>query len=199
MVMNIDTLAEKIYQEGVEKAESESQQIVDKAKEEAQKIIKEAEEQSEKIIDQAQKKAEEIRQNTLSDIKLGGGKAISSLKQEIKNMVALKVIDDPVKELFRDQKFLEKLVLETIENYKNEVDQVILPEALKDETGKRFKQSLGKEIKDIKIDFNKKLSGGFQLSVKNSDYLITFTDEDFIAFFRQFLNEKSEQILFEKP
>ena len=196
MAMNIDTLTDKIYQEGIEKAEAEAAEIIDNAKKEALKIRDQAKARSEEIIHEANEKSAELMQNTLTDIRLAGNKSILALKQEIKRMIKTEILDKNISKAFSDPDFLKEILLEVIKQQAGKIDTVVLSQKMKEKLSPSFLNSLGKSLKNIKVDFNKRIEGGFQIMEDKSGYMVTFTDKDFVAFFSPFLNETTEKALF---
>ena len=90
----LDSLLERIYQDGVEKSNKKADEIISNAKSEADRIIKEAEAKSEEIIKEAERKSEELKKNTITDVRMAGEQSISALKQRIKDLVTAKVLED---------------------------------------------------------------------------------------------------------
>jgi V/A-type H+/Na+-transporting ATPase subunit E len=195
--MNLDALTEKIYREGIEKANKESDELLENAKKESEKIIREAREKADKIIHDANKETEEIKKNAISDIRLAGDKAIITLRQEIRKMIGARVIDEPFKKLFSDTEFLKKLILAVVEKSDLKTDaEIRLPEKMREDMEKALEGDLRKQLNGLEITFDTRLSGGFQIHKKDEEYLITFTDADFAEFFKPFLNKKTGELLF---
>ena len=61
-----------------------------------------------------------------------------------------------------------------------------------------FPKGRGILLKNRVVLFDKKLTNGFKIIPEGSSFQITFTDNDFIEFFKPFLREKTEEILFTK-
>ena len=197
MEKNIDLLTRKIYEEGIEKANIEVEKIIDEARQKAESIVSKAKKEAEKIIAGAHEDAEALKRNSLSEIRLGGQQAISSLKQTIQNLLSAKILNVSISETFQDADFLKKLILEIVKEWKSDAGiNVSLPSGLQQKLNKAFEQSLAKEIKNLKITFDNKLKGGFKISQSNDTYQIVFSDEDFVEFFKPYLREKSREILF---
>lgn len=198
MFKNIDTLADKIYEEGVAKAQNEATGIIENAKQQAESLIKEAHQISSKIIEHARKQADEIHSKTLTDTRLAGNKAINSIKQEIKKLLNQQVLQKPIENLFSDIDFLKELIITISKKYGEDPATVLLPAKLKEKFECAMEGSIQKELEGFTVDFNKSFDGGFQILRKDQNYVITFTDRDFIEFLKPFLNEKTEEILFKK-
>ena len=113
----LQEITEKIYLEGVSKGNEEAHKIISGAKTEAEKIIRKAEEDAGEIIARAEKKAEEIKKNTASELKLSFRQAINLLRQDIEKTITLKLVDEPVSDVFSDKKFIAGLIEKIAEKW----------------------------------------------------------------------------------
>lgn len=68
----LDSLLERVYQDGVEKSNKKAEEIISNAKSEADKILKDAEAKSEEIIKEAERKAEELKKKHHNRCSYGG-------------------------------------------------------------------------------------------------------------------------------
>jgi V/A-type H+-transporting ATPase subunit E len=203
MESKLQELTEKIYSEGVEKGKEEAEKIITKAKSEADSIIKNAKAEAEKIILQAQQKSNELLSKTESELKLSVRQAINALKQQITAIVVAKTIDSGVKQSFNDTEFIKDLILAIVKNWNPATDsqidlEVQLP-AGKEKELQSFFTTQAKSIlsKGVKFNFNNRLTNGFEISPSDRSYKISFTDDDFIRFFSEYLRPKLSSMLFE--
>jgi len=197
MEHNIDQLTEKIYQEGIEKGKHEAAKIVENAKSEAAAMIKKAQAEGDKIRSKAEQDAENLKRNTLSEIKLAGDQSVSALKQKIKDLISEDILDSKIKDLFVTEAFLKTIILEIVKNWEaSQGINVTLSKSVEKKLSDSFEASIVKAAKGLVINFDHKLKGGFKISESGSSYQIAFTDEDFIEFFKPFLRQKAEQVLF---
>jgi V/A-type H+/Na+-transporting ATPase subunit E len=198
MENRLDSLTQKIYQEGIEKANQEGENIIENAKKEAEKIIKQAKDDAEQIRKSADKDAEEANRNTIASLKLASTQAISSLKQQIKELVTAKVLSEPTKQLFVDQVFLKELILSVSKSWDpKEAIVLSFSPSMEEKVNKAFESSIKKEIENLSITFDKRLANGFKITPQKGSFQITFTDQDFIEFFKPFVRDKAEKILFD--
>ena len=195
---NLEQLTEKIYREAIEKAEKEAEEIVNSAKARAKQIIADAKEEAEhKILAKARKEAELLKTSTESELQLSGKRLISDLKREITNMISDKILTQNIKGVFLNEAFFKEILLEIIKHWgKEDIIQLHLPKSLRDKVIKGFDQAIAAHVKDLKITFDDRISGGFRISKEDDSYQISFTDDDFIAFFQTYLNNKTREILF---
>ena len=202
MDTRLQELTEKIYQEGVNKGNDEAKQIVSNAKSEAEKIITEAKQQAEKIVAEANKKAVELQENTTSELKLASGQAIESLKQEIISLVNGGITSSIVKSAMADQQFIQKTIETAVANWAvkhgETIDMRVLVHEKEEKEVVAYFASTAKGLLDkgFTIESVKGLKNGFQLAPSDGSYKISFTDQDFINFFQEFLRPKVAEFLF---
>lgn len=202
MDTSLQQLTDKIYQEGVEKGNAEAASIIAAAKKEAEKIVKDSEAKAQKLEEKAAKEASEIQKTALSELQMASQKAIGALKQEVNNLVGGEIIDSAVKSATSDVKFLQKTIETAIKNWASSEDktldmQVIVP--TKDEKAIQSyfaKTAKGVLDKGFTITSANNVKAGFQLAPADGSYKISFTDDDFIAFFKEFVRPKVAELLF---
>jgi V/A-type H+-transporting ATPase subunit E len=202
MTKKLQDLTEKIYNEGVQKANEEAEAILKEAREKASAIEKEAEKKAGQTIEDAEKKAEEIKKHVESEMKMALEQSMAALKQDIAGLVTMEALEPSTKELFSDKKYLGNLIEKTIDGWikKESMDlEVILPESQRKEMEDHFKKQLANHLnKGLQLSFSKNMKSGFKVGPADGSYVISFTDEDFNNFFKAYLRPKSTELLFEK-
>jgi V/A-type H+-transporting ATPase subunit E len=202
MTSKIQQLTETIYNEGVQKAKEEAEAILKEAKEKAAGIEKEAQKKAEKKIVEAEEKAQELKKQVDSEIKMTLNQAVSAMKQEITSLIAMKVIQPPVKELFSDKDYLQNLISTVVKGWmeKESFDvKVILPEQDRNKLEDFYKKNLADELnKGLEVSFAQNMKSGFKIGPADGSYVISFTDEDFTNFLKAYLRPKTSQLLFEE-
>lgn len=200
MQNKLQELTEKIYQEGLEKGNKEAKTIIDNAKQEATSIVNAAKKEAEQIIADANKKAEESKKNTKSEIKLSSKQAINALKQQVTDLISNKIVEKSTSKKF-DADFTKSTIVNMLKNWsKEQVSDlsILLPEKEEKELTEFFNKS-AKDLlnKGLEIKFKAAVKSGFQIAPKDGSYKISFTEEDFNNFFKQYLRPKLVEILFE--
>ncbi len=202
MENKLQELTEKIYSEGILKATNEGNEIKKKAKTEAGEIVKNAKKEADHIIEEANSRAEEIRMNVQAELKLSANQAISSIKQQIVNLISSKVVDEPVREAYKDVEFVKRIIESLIENWASGKTGVtgislILPEKSRNDLGNYFTSKQHEVLKGgLDVTFDKAISSGFRIGPKDDSYLISFTDDDFSNFLRAYLRPRTTQLLY---
>jgi len=202
MENKLQELTEKLYAEGIDKANQEADEIRRKTKEEAEEIKKQARKDADTIVQDAKKQAEEIKKNLESELRLSTSQAVTALKQKITNLITAQVIDNPVEEAFSDSEFIKESVGKAIENWKPGEGgtanlSILLPGKTEEEL-KSYFQSKENDIlqKGFEVRFDDTLSSGFMIKPVEGGFKISFTDEDFKNFFKAYLRPRSSEYLY---
>lgn len=202
MQQKIQELADKIYQEGVQKGEDRAAEIEKAAREKADKELAEAKAKAEQIIADAQKQAEELKRNMEGEIKLSSEQALSVVKQRILDLVTASAVDASTSATFTDPAFIAGLVKTLVDKWdagSHEAPSlaVLLPEDKQAEVEAAIKRDAAEVMKKgVTIEFSAAVKGGMQISQVESGFKISLTDEDFKAFFKEYLRPRTRAFLF---
>jgi len=192
----LQELTEKIYLEGVEKGKVEAAQLIADAEHEAKAIIAKAQAEADKIKAEAAKNASELDKNTKSELKLFAEQSVNAIKTEITNLLSDKIASDAVKAATSDKAFMQKTITALVEQWAKEGNVTIEAKdakALTDYFIANAKELLNKgvsinEVKGLKTDFS--------IAPAKGGYKITFGNDEFIAYFKEFLRPKLVELLF---
>jgi V/A-type H+-transporting ATPase subunit E len=202
MADSIRELTEKIYNEGVVKAQAEAELILAQAKNEAEDLVRAAREAGQNIREQARREAEEISRKAQSEMRLAAQKAMSNLKQTIAETLISKQLNSIVAKAFDDRKFVEELLLQVVRNWnrqpgeKAEPDVRVAPDVLAG-MDEFFQSKLLAELnRGVEIRPDPAIRSGFKIGPVNGNYVISFTNEAFDSYFRSYLNPKTWELIF---
>ena len=202
MNRNLEELTDKIYREGIEKAEERGQQLVGKAKIEAQQIIAEAEKRATSLISQAEKECSELSKRSEAEMKLASRQALSVLKQKISDMLMWEVVSGPVKKTFNDEEFVKRTIEKMIDNWVASIGQeenitVLLSprnfDALQIYFGMRAQEILQNTVE---IKASSQMKDGFKIAPEDGRFKISFTSEDFENYFVNYARPRVYELLF---
>lgn len=203
MENKLQELTQKLYNEGVEKANQEADKILTDAKSEALKIMQDAEKEAKTIVTKAEQRASEIQKITASEIQLAAKQTLRTVKQQITELIISKVIDEPVKKSFDDTKFIKEIIETAVKNWNPQKHEtidlsILLPAKLEKEFTDYFKEKSGNELnKNLELTFSESIKGGFKIGPADGAYKISFTEEDFENFFKSFLRAKTIELLYQ--
>ena len=192
----LQELTEKIYLEGVEKGKVEAEQLIADAEHEAKAIIAKAQAEAEKIKAEAAKNASELDKNTKSELKLFAEQSVNAIKTEITNLLSDKIASDAVKAATSDKAFMQKTITALVEQWAKEGNVTIEAKDAKALTD--YFMANAKELlnKGVSINEVKGLKTDFAIAPAQGGYKITFGNDEFIAYFKEFLRPKLVELLF---
>ena len=202
MQNKLQELTDKIYQDGVSKGNEEADKIISGAKTEAENIISEAGKEAAQIVAASRKEADDLMGKTLSGLKISFKQATSTLKQEIENSIAFKVVDEPVQDAFADSKFVSKLIEIATEKLAakktDEGIEVFIPEEMLKDVEQYLNKKTTKVLSGgIILRPVKTMTKGFEISPSGKEYKISVTESDFSGYLREILKPKLAGLLFE--
>lgn len=192
----IQELTSKLYSEGVEKGKEEANKIIAEAKAQKKQILDDAEEQSKKLLDAAKKEIVELKSHTESELKLFASQSAEALKSEITNLITEKLATLNVTAATEDKQFMQKLILELVQNWSKEEKLTIGTESA--EELKSYIASNTKNLLDkgVKIESVNGIKTGFTISAEDGSYKVRFGEEEFIEYFKEFLRPQIQKLLF---
>jgi len=114
--MDIQELAKKLQQEGVDQGKEEAQKIITSAQEEAAKIQKEAEEKKQAIIAEAQQQADKILESGKQNLQLAARDVTLQLKKDVEQIFQ-NLLNKQVKENLKKSDIVKELLQNLISQY----------------------------------------------------------------------------------
>lgn len=197
MSEKINLIAKKIYEEGLEKAQSESAKILEEAESKSQEILDKARKEANQIIENAKKSAEKDKAIVNSEIKLAGNQMLDTIQQRIKNILSDKALESSMAKAFEDPDFIKGLILELVSNWKGKGEiELKLDDKTKSKIEESLKKSLKPLLKDLEISKEGNIKTGFIIRDKGENYEIEFTPEQFRAYLKPFIKESTHKLIF---
>lgn len=196
MDTKIQELTDKLYKEGVEKGNEEAAKIIAGANAQKQKIVGEAQAEAQRIVAAAEKQAAELKKNTEAELKLFATQSVEALKSEVVNLITGKITSANVKAIVSDAAFMQKVILEMAKEWaKNEAITIQTAEA---EALTKYFTANAKSLLDggVKIEKVNGKNASFTIIPADGSYKVTFGEDEFIAFFKEFLRPQLVEMLF---
>lgn len=203
MQTKLQELTEKIYQEGISKANEEAEAILAKAREESKKMIEDAEKKASSIISDAEKKGEEIIKNGNSELKISFRHAVNTLKQELEKSISSKIVSKPLDKALNDENFVAELIAALFKNWKPDSGNIkmeaLVPENKAATIEDKLKAAIGKELGEgLTIKPLARIKAGFEIVPGDGGFKISATGNDIEDYLKEFIRPKLIQILFEE-
>lgn len=199
MNTKLQELTDKIYQEGIEKAQLESEQIIQNAKQEANQIIQSAKQERDKLIRSGEDEINIFKKNVTSELMLASKQMVAQLKLDVEHLVQGSLVKDPVSEALSNQEFIEKSILEVASTLQsNSLGEITvqLSEKQHQNLSDQFKKQLEKSFNGgVTFTSNPTLKTGFKIGPSEGNYLVSFTQEDFNILFGKYLRKETLSFL----
>ncbi|MGL5920244.1 MAG: hypothetical protein ACRCZQ_07065, partial [Bacteroidales bacterium] len=134
--------------------------------------------------------------NTHSEIKLYANQALEALRNEIVSMISNKLVTASVNDMLNDKAFLNQLMLTIAQEWVKR-ESIVISTSQADELTRYF-EAKAKDLLDnsVKIEKVNGKDTSFVISPSNGAYKITFGEDEFIAFFKDFLRPQLVNLLF---
>ena len=188
MDTKIQELTDKIYKEGVEKGNEEAGRIIAEANAQKDTILKDAEAEAKRIVAAAEKQAAELKKNTEAELKLFATQSVEALKSEVTNLITGDIASSNVKAALMDPAYMQKVILELVKSWPASDS-----DGLKAYFEANAKGLLEKGYKIEKVSGKK---ASFSVIPADGSYKVTFGEDEFIEFFKEFLRPQLVEMLF---
>ena len=198
----LQELTDRLYNEGLSKGKQEGEAMLQQARAEADTIIANAKAEAEKIIAQANKEAEDLKTKVTADVRMAATQSIAVTKQEIERIVVTNTAAQGVKSNMGNAEFVKTLIGSVVKAFNPEnatpvALDLILPESLKAQVEPFVQNEIASQFKDaVRVDYSKKMNGGFKVAPKDGGYVLQFTDEEFTQLIANYLRPATKKILF---
>ena len=196
MDAKIQELTEKIYNEGVERGQTEAQRLIAEAETKAKTIEADAQARAAALIADAERRAKELKENTQSELRLYSAQLVDSLRSSIADQIQGQVAEQNTKALAVDPQFIQGLVAHIVEGFDlNRGVEIATAdaEALRSYFASNAKQLLEQGV-SIRSVAGKPTD--FTISPKDGSFKIQFGEAEFAELFKSFLRPELSKMLF---
>ena len=120
---------------------------------------------------------------------MASSQTISSLRQQIENIIITKAVSPDVKAALADAELIKSLI--------TTVAKVILPASMQKELGTWFEKKAAAVMGEgVTVTFSRQIAGGFKIGPADGSYKISFADGDFESILTQYLRPATRKLLF---
>ena len=199
MADELQSLLDRIHDEGVRKAAAERDEILAKANEEAKALVAAARQEAEEIVGTAKKEADLLVEKGRESLRHGARDVLLSLRAQLETRVRA-VADACVKEAASPEKTAD-LIADLAKAYLANAEEVTsLNVLLPSESADAIRSTLQKRLdEDLRAHCNLEpvpgISGGFKLVFNDEDIVYDFSDEALADALATFLNPRLGEIV----
>ena len=194
----IQELAEKIYKDGVEKANGEAQQIISGAQAKKEEIMSAAAKEADALLSGARKEAQAMKDRAEAEIKTSITNAREALKSEITNLLTNQAVEAGVSEAFKDPEVLRQVVLKMAEKMISDGgDGVTVATEEADKLQAFFQNKAASLLAGgLSIKQVNGLKQTFEIAPKEGGYKMSISEEAFGEYFKDFLRPRMRELLY---
>jgi V/A-type H+/Na+-transporting ATPase subunit E len=201
MSQKLQELTQKLYQEGVERARIEAEKILEETEQSKQEILVQAKKEAEVLIENGKREAEKLVAKGESELKLAAQQSISALRQKTVELLAHAILGDGIDSALDDRDFLKSLIHTLVSKWSSESQSLDLKLILSKEKQNGLEEFLKKELvehlnRGLLIEFDERMKTGFRVVAKDGSFMLSFSDQDFEAFFQSFVKDNIRSVLF---
>ena len=200
MENKLDILTQKLYAEGVNKANEEAEKIISAAKKEANDLLANAASEAKSMVQKAETDAVNLKLKADAEMALSARQAMAALKQSLTDIFADDVAADIKNAMYDDKDFVQEMMISIIKKWEPSSGNIDLNVILDEKEKAKFEKFVATKYKtlldkglEFKVD---KLGNTFIISPKNGAYTMTFSDEVFESFFNQYIKSFTKNLLY---
>lgn len=196
MDTKIQELTEKIYNEGVQKAQAEGDKLIAEAQANAKQIEAEAEQKAEEILRNANKRNAELKQNTESELKLYASQMLESIKTSLLDKLTGEITSSNVQAASVDSAFIQQLVLKIVSGF--DLDRGVVIESAQAEELRAYFASNAKHLLERGVEI-RSVSGKpthFVVAPADGAFKVQFGESELQELFKSFLRPQLAEMLF---
>ncbi|QTN37949.1 hypothetical protein HZ996_01935 [Cryomorphaceae bacterium] len=195
----LKTLTDKIYHEGIEKAQEESARILEQAKKDAADLKAKSEQERRDLIAQTEREMESYRKKVMSEIRMSARKTANQIKKQLHELLVEKAIERPAKERLDDPEVMKDILSSAAGaltrdgsgGWKIEVSTELYSKIQPAvEATEHHMLREGVELRG-----SADIESGFVIREEAGQYKIVFDEATFTAFLGQFLKVETRNLL----
>lgn len=197
----LEALTERLYQEGIQKAQEEKAHILAEAEKAAAEMLEQARKEADGIREEAVGAAESLRAQTEKELALAVEKMLSVARSRLESAIQVQAASQAVDGTFRDPQFVQDLILRLTDYWLRSSQGsgamwIDLPQHLQEEMEGFLATQVEKVLAaGVSVHFDPSLPEGVVVRSAEGGYRWQFTEEGFRALFEHFLSAHTRKRL----
>ncbi|MCE2496695.1 MAG: hypothetical protein J4F31_09005 [Flavobacteriales bacterium] len=195
----LKVLTDKIYHEGIEKAQKESDRLLEQARQGASEIRSNAERERVALIEKTESEMENYRKKVLAEIRMSTRKTANAIKKQLHEMLVEKAIRRPAQESLRDPKVMSEILKAAAGALTRDGSGGWQLE-VSDEMHRLIHSAVEAAehnilTEGVTLQGGGEHAGGFVIREEDGAYKIVFDEATFVEFLSQFLKFETRNLL----
>lgn len=197
MENTLDRMVERIYHEGISRAEDRAASIVAEAQKQALETTGQAKSEAAQIVAEARREAQNIKRSAQAELSSLAQHALAQLKLDIRTLLVRHAVAEPLKTALSDVQFIKNLFLKLAENTSQQAFVVTVPDSMRAELAAQLAAALHGKLPGLEIRGGERKSG-FVVAAAGADYEIEFTEAALTEFLEPYMRKATSE-LFKGP
>lgn len=193
MENTLERLVDRIYQEGISRADDRAASIVSAAEAQAKEIIAKAQTDAARRVQETTELTAKKLRDTQSELQGIVARAQAQLRRDISALLSHQVLNRPLSNLLSDADFLRGLIIELITKHRTDDLTIILPKEKREEIVTKFSAQMAEKLPGLEISVGP-VKNGFIVKTKESGYEIEFSEESFLEFLKPLAKEATAKL-----
>lgn len=193
MENTLERMVERIYQEGIGRAEDRAASIVADAEKQAAEIIARAQSEATQIVQNAQLEAAGIKRSTQAELSGLAQHALAQLKHDIRALLVARTVTEPLRQALSDVQFVKELFLKLASAASPQAFVVTVPEAMRAELAAQLSAALSAKLPGLEIRGGGRKSG-FVVAAKDAGYEIEFSEASLSEFLSPYMKKATAEL-----
>lgn len=183
MENTLERLVDRIYNEGISRADDRAASIISAAEANAKDILAKADAEASRRLKDAADLAAKTIQDTQVELQGLAARALAELRRNISALLVRNSLEQPLGALLADVDFVKTLIIELISNHSADDLTIILPMEKRDSISDELSKNMAAKLPNLEIIAGH-IKNGFIVKAKNTGFEIEFTEESFIEFLK---------------
>ncbi len=193
MENTLDRMVERIYQEGIGRAEERAAAIIADAQKQAAELLDRARNEAAQIVSNATVEATAVRRSTQAELSGMAQRTLSQLKHDIRSLLVQRAAGEPLKHALSDVQFIKDLFLRLAANAPAEAFIVTVPAMMRAEIADQLAAALQAKLPGLEIRGGERKSG-FVVAAAGGGYEIEFSEASLIEFLAPYMKKATAQL-----
>ncbi|AFM14168.1 hypothetical protein [Turneriella parva] len=181
MENTLERIVDRVYQEGISRAQDRAAAITAAAEAQAAEITRKAKDEAAQITAAAKDEALRLLRSADSDLKLTASRALGSLRNEISQLLAAQAVASPLSAALSDVQFIKDLFLKLAENRDGTGLMLSVPQGQRDELVRGLSGLMQGRLKGLEI-LAGSMKAGFVVRERDAGFELDFTEPALLEF-----------------
>lgn len=194
MENTLERMVDRIYQEGISRAEEKARSIVAEAEAKAQQVLAQAASESARVLAEAERQANDKKRSTEAELRAAAARVITGLKHDIGSLLRDRVVTRPVKAALSDVEFIKEVILAIVKQQQGREFAIVLSQAQQAVLVESLRAAMQEKLAQLEIQGDNRKSG-FSIVAKGAGYELEFSEHALADFLEPHVKQATAELM----